>query len=436
MELQQPKGVRDFPPEEKIMRDKVVNALIKTFESYGFNPLETPILELWEVLTSKYGASQETDVMQEVYKLTDRGARDLGLRYELTLSTARFVGMNPQLKLPFKRYQIGSVFRDGPIKLGRYREFTQCDVDTFGCKRMTADAEILLLAIDAFEALGIQATLQVNNRKLLNGLLQAAGVPADKTESAIITIDKFDKQGADEVRKELEQKGISDDAIAKALGFFQAAGTNKEKLEQIEQFLPAGNGQGREGITELKELFSYLASVPEGRILFNPSLARGLAYYTGTVFEGFFEEGEVRSSICGGGRYDKMVGELLGSEKEMPAVGIAFGLEPITEQLKLLAKAKPGGMPKTVVKVLVVPIRCFEAAVGIAQRLRKAGIRTDIDLLGRGISKNLEAANQLDIPYSLIVGRQELEQGKVKLKDMRTGTEELLPLEEVEQRLA
>lgn len=429
MELQLPKGMRDFPPEEKILRDKVVGTLTKVFERYGFNPLETPIIERLDVLTAKYGASDETDVMKEVYRFKDQGGRDLGLRYELTVSTARFVGMNPQLKMPFKRYQLGDVFRDGPIKLGRYREFMQCDVDIFGCKGMAADAEILGLILDAFQALSIDGVVQVNNRKLLNDVIAAAGVPDGKAESVIITIDKLEKYGVDEVRKELEGKGIGDEAITRLLGFLQVTGSNEERLARISSFL----GKESEGAKELAELFSYVQGL--GNVIFTPSLARGLAYYTGTVFEGFFREGTVTSSICGGGRYDRMVGVLLGNQKEVPAVGVAFGIEPITEQLKLTAKERKERFPKTVVTAFVSPIKCFAEALPIVRRLREAGVRTEIDLQGRSISKNLDYANAMEIPFVLIIGKQELAEGKVKVKEMKTGEESLLTVDEAVTRL-
>lgn len=429
MELQLPKGMRDFPPEEKILRDKVINKLIKVFERYGFNPLETPIVERLDVLTAKYGASDETDVMKEVYRFKDQGDRDLGLRFELTLSTARFVGMDPTLKMPFKRYQIGNVFRDGPIKLGRYREFTQCDVDIFGVKQMTADAELIQLLFDGFKELNIDAVVQVNNRKLLNGLIQACGIPEDKSDTVIITIDKIEKQPIDEIKKELASKGIGDDAITKLISLFQMSGSNADKIKTVEQFLE-GEPEDSIGIIGLTELKEVLLLVNNQNLIFNPALARGLAYYTGTVFEGFFKNGRVKSSICGGGRYDSLVGTLLDGKKDLPAVGVAFGLEPITEELKL-----GSSMEKTVVKLFVIPIKCYDKVLPLVQRLRDAGIKTAIDLQGKGISKNLDYANVLDIPYVLIVGQRELDEGKVKLKDMRTGEEFLLTLEELEQKL-
>lgn len=422
MELQLPRGTRDFPPEEKILRDEVIGTLTTVFERYGFNPIETPIIERYDVLSAKYGASDETDVMKETYRLQDQGGRELGLRYELTLSTARFVGMNPQLKMPFKRYQIGEVFRDGPIKLGRYRQFTQCDVDIFGCASMAADAEVIRLILDAYDALGIRARVVVNNRKLLNGLIERAGIAPEKRESVIITIDKLEKVGEEEVRKELEEKAVPDEAIAQLLSSFKVQGSTEEKLAVLAELIGVN-----EGLAELRDLTGL---IPDDRVIIEPSLARGLAYYTSTVFEGFFESGEIRSSICGGGRYDEMVGALLGGAQQVPAVGVAFGIEPITEQLK----RERGLVRKSVADVYVAPIKCDAAA--IVQQLRGAGIKTDLDIQGRGISKNLDYANSLGIPYALIVGPRELEQGMVKLRDMASGDEQELTVEETIRALA
>ncbi|MFH1212221.1 MAG: ATP phosphoribosyltransferase regulatory subunit, partial [Candidatus Woesearchaeota archaeon] len=189
MKLANVKGTRDFPPEEKILRDQIVNTLKEVFELYGFYPLDTPIIEPYELLSAKCGAGEESDAMKETYCFTDQGKRKLGLRFELTLSTARFVAMNPDLKMPFKRYQIGDVFRDGPIKLGRYREFTQCDVDIFGTKSVLADAECISLALCALKKLGFDAYIELNNRKLLNGLIEQAGISKAKAEGIIIIID-------------------------------------------------------------------------------------------------------------------------------------------------------------------------------------------------------------------------------------------------------
>ena len=208
------KGTRDFPPEVMIIRQRIADIVRKVFESYGFNPLETPTFEYYETLASKFAGG--SDILKETYKFTDQGQRELALRYDLTVPFSRFIAMNPMLRLPFKRYQIGPVFRDGPIKSGRYREFTQMDVDVVGSSSMLSDAEIIQLTLDVFRKLKIDAIIKINNRKLLDEMMEYSGIPGEKRASVILSIDKLEKIGLEGVRKELE-KIISASSITKKL---------------------------------------------------------------------------------------------------------------------------------------------------------------------------------------------------------------------------
>ena len=272
MTLKTPKGTRDFLPEDKIVRDKIVASLKEIFELYGYNPLETPALELYDTLASKYAGGAE--ILKEVYTLTDNAERKLGLRYDLTIPFARVIAMNPEIKKPFKRYQIDRVWRDGPIKLGRYREFWQCDVDVVGIKSVRVDVELISLASTFFKKLGLDVTIFVNNRKLLNAMLDFAGVKKELQESVILSIDKLKKIGVDGVRKELEEKGIPDDSIAKALGIFNIGESENNKIiEKLDQFLT-----NKEGIEEIKELLKYCELFGAKNVQLNISLARGLSY--------------------------------------------------------------------------------------------------------------------------------------------------------------
>ncbi|MEM4263506.1 MAG: histidine--tRNA ligase [Candidatus Woesearchaeota archaeon] len=429
MELELAKGVRDFPPEEKIVRDEIVDKLKTVFERYGYSPFETPIIERFDVLSAKGGAGEESDVMKETFKLTDQGGRKLGLRFELTLSFSRFIGMNPTIKMPFKRYEIGPVFRDGPIKLGRYRQFWQCDVDVVGTDNMMADAELIMLALDCFKELGLNAYLQINNRKLLRGFIEFAGIDADKADSVIISVDKLEKFGKNEVIKELESKGIESGQATKLLDTMGIKGTNEEKLKTLKSVIK--NEIGQQGLKEVEEILSYLSAEQKKSVVFNPALARGLGYYTGPIFEGYLKESKITSSICGGGRYDKMIGQLLGSGKEYPAVGISFGLDVITDAIKLEKKEEK----KTVTQVYIIPIGTPKESMAIAQKLREKGIKTDISVAGKGISKNLDYANSLGIPYVIFIGSDELKQKKVKLRDMKTGKEEMVSVEAIEKKI-
>lgn len=427
MELRLPKGVRDFPPEEKIKRDELLNILKGVFEQYGFNPLETPIFERFKVLSAKYAGGSE--ILKETFRFTDQGERELALRYDLTVPLARFVGMNPQLKMPFKRYAIGRVFRDGPIKLGRYREFYQCDVDIVGTKSLLADAECIRLALAGFKRLGIPVKIMLNNRKLLEELLAKGGVPKEKALDAMLTLDKIKKVGIEDVKKELKDKNIPEESVDFIIKLSIDDCSEDEKITKIKSYLGETSGY-----QELIELLSYLKGAEN--VFFDPSLSRGLSYYTGTVFEGFVDpekkrETKITSSVCGGGRYDTMIGGLLQRNQEYPAVGFSFGLEPIMEFLK------EGGSveKKTSAQIYIIPIKTVDESLIIAEKLREMKINVDMDLTGRSISKNLDYANSYKFPYVLIIGNQELEQKKVKFKDMNSGEESLLGLEEVANRI-
>ena len=422
MELQLPKGTRDFSPEEKILRDKIVGTLKEVFELYGFAPLDTPVLEKFDVLASKYAGGAE--ILKETFKLKDQGARELGLRYDLTVSLARYIGMNPTIKMPFKRYQVGEVFRDGPVASARYRQFTQCDVDVIGSSSMAADAELVALIYVAFCKLNMEVNIKVNNRKLLNNILDYCGIEKSRQESAVLSIDKLEKLGINVVKNELKEQKIDDKKIGNILDILNIKGDNQQKISQLKKIL-----KNSEGLNEIEQLLSYLKNL-NFEADFDVSLARGLSYYTGTVIETFLKSSNVKSAVCAGGRYDNMIGSFLG-KGSIPAVGISFGVDRIYDALVERQETKQ----KTNTKVYLIPIKTLNESMKIAQQLRDAGINTDIDLNDKGPSKNLEYANSLGIPYVIFVGKKELEEGKVKLRDMKTGKEEMLRIEEVISKL-
>jgi histidyl-tRNA synthetase len=417
--VQLAKGVRDFAPNEKIARNYLVRTLKSIFEAYGFNPLETPIIERFETLSTKDSGSE---ILKEVFRFKDQGQRELALRFDLTVPFSRFVAMNPNLKMPFKRYQVGRVFRDGPIKLGRYREFWQCDVDVVGSSRMIADAEILSLAKKFFEKINLDVKIIVNNIKLINAIVEKAGVSKELIPNVLQTVDKLEKLGTEKVKQELLEKGFENaDEILRLL---DVPGDNREKFDYYSEILP-----DNEGLKELKEIFS----LTEG-INFAPELARGLSYYTGTVFEVKLKnKNEFSSSLAGGGRYDKMIGNYADNGKDYPAVGIAFGLEPILEVLKLQNKIE---LKNTVTKVFIVPIGDVQKEVlEIATQLRENKINTDVDLMNRKIPKNLKYVEAQQIPFALFVGENEIKEGKFKLKNMIDKSEEVLELSAVIEKL-
>jgi histidyl-tRNA synthetase len=276
MELQLPRGMRDFPPEEKILRDEVISVLKGIFELYGFSPLETPVVERWEVLSAKYSGGEE--ILKETFKLTDQGGRQLGLRYDLTVPLARFVGMNPTIKRPFKRYQIGTVYRDGPIKKGRTREFYQCDADIVGSSSPLADAECVQLALDVFEKLGIDVEVKINNRKVLYELAQAAEIPEELTEAAILSLDKLEKIGPDGVLREMIERGIARVSAERFLSGAQDREALKkgEGYRELEPVLSALRGPSR-GVDALARARLKLLHRDDLRSLCEELLSHGLA---------------------------------------------------------------------------------------------------------------------------------------------------------------
>lgn len=413
MKLETPKGMSDSHPQDEIVMQDILARLKKIFELYGFSPLDTPAVEKFEVLSSKYAGGEE--ILKETFGLGDQGKRKLGLRYDLTVPLARFVGMNPKLKLPFKRYQIGKVWRDGPVASSRYREFIQCDVDVVGASNSGYDAELLFLASRFFRELGLKHEIRLNNRKILNGILEYIGVAKEKKEPAILAVDKLEKLGRDEVVKELREKGIPADKAARLLELTQTGLIDIEK----------GLGEA-EGIREMKEVLRICEENPDysGNVVFDASLARGLSYYTGSVFEVFLKGSSVKSAVCAGGRYDRLIGSILGSG-DFPAVGISFGLSRIFDAVK-----KSSGK-KTVTQAFIIPIGTADRCIGIAEELRNAGIAAEMDLAGAGPSKNLRYANSLGIPIVVFIGEDELASGKAKIRDMRTGIESLAGLGEL-----
>jgi histidyl-tRNA synthetase len=401
------KGVNDIPPSRKILQNQVVDVIRRAFELYGFAPLETPLIERWETLSAKFAAGDDSDALREIFSLQDQGKRKLGLRFDLTVPLARYVAMNPNLKMPFKRYEMGPVFRDGPIKTGRTRQFWQCDADVVGNSSMLAEAELLAIFQEVFDKLDLPVVIKVNNRKLLNGILSQVGVK-DK-EGAIISIDKLEKIGVAGVCKELTCTSQQKDDIFSLIEPGISLSALKKKITDPE---------GLEGVKELEELFKYLRKL-KVKFKFDVSLARGLAYYTGTVYEVFAKKG-ISCSIGSGGRYDDMIGSYLGGGRIVPAVGISFGLVPIMECLD--------NDDVSSTKIFLIPINVD--CLGIAQQLRGMGVNTDV-ASKKGLSKNLQYASALGIPYVAIVGEDEVKKGKILLRNMKNGDEKLVVVEDI-----
>lgn len=426
MELDTAKGMRDIMPEEAQLREEVISQLKSVFRSYGFVPLETPLIERYDVLSAKFGAGQESDAMSETYTLTDNGNRELGLRFDLTVPLSRFIGMNRTIKLPFKRYQIGRVFRDAPIKAGRYREFTQCDVDIVGATSMMADATCILLAYETYTKLGLDVTIRVNNRIFLFELLQSYGIKEEDCPSIIMSIDKLDKIGIQGVLDEIKTKGFDAAAAKKAVElFFDAQNKSfEEQLTMFKQHLPES-----EGLEQLKEVMSFCK---KPQIVFDPTLARGLGYYTGTIFEIDGKDSKI-GSLGGGGRYDKLIGNYLESNKqatnrEYPAVGISFGLDRIVDILKQQQKNNKETKKQVSCDILLVPLGTQSETFAIAQKLRSKGLRVDIDMMNRNVGKNVKFALDYDIPFVGVVGENELAAKEVLVKNLHKNSQETVAI--------
>lgn len=425
MKFQPAKGTRDFLPEEMITRQKVLEIIKNVFETYGFQPLETPAIESWELLSAKGAGGSE--ILKETYNFEDLGKRRIGLRYDLTVPLARVVASNPSLQLPFKRYQIEKVWRYGEITKSRFREFLQADIDTVGSSSMLADAEVVACAISVFTALGFDKfVVRINNRKILNALTKYAKVGDNKINSVLIAVDKLDKIGIKGVERELTEIKLSKDSIKTILDFIQIKGKPEEILNRAEKLL-GDVSEGKQGIAELKELINYLQRMKvEPKFKVDFSLARGLDYYTGPIFEVFAEEGI--GSVAGGGRYDKMIG--LFSGKDMPATGISLGIERIIEVMKERGMIKQN-KSKTKVFVAAVNDEVRDDALELAQKLRQSGISADMDLKNRNLTRQLEYADSLGIPFVAIVGKKELEKNVIKIRDMGMKTERELTIDEI-----
>lgn len=416
IKLMNPRGTKDYIGKEQQIRKNIRNTLTEVFEVYGYEELETPILNYTEVLASKYAGGSE--ILKEMYGLTDQGKRDLALRYDLTIPNAKVVGMTKQLGMPFKRYEIGRVFRDGPVKTGRLREFTQCDVDIVGIKSQIAEAEILAMAIEALNRLDLDITISINNRKILNGLLTLLEVEKERQNDVILTLDKIEKIELKEIEKELKEYGINKEIIEKLLELI----ANPKELDKI--LVEKSNETMKEGLKELKELNKYLYGLNlTEKFRFNPFLARGLDIYTGTVYEIFLNNSNIKSSIAAGGRYDNIITKYIKDGKEYPAVGISFGLDVIYQAL-----IEESINVKTETELYLIPLGTELEALKIITELRKKGIKSEMEMKSIRLKKSLDYANKKGIKYVIILGENELDRGEIKIKNMEESTEETISI--------
>ena len=442
-----PKGTRDFSPEQVLKRSYIFDTIKKVFTKYGYRPIETPTMENLSTLTGKYGDEGDQLLFKVLNNgdylakadetaLSEKNSRKLtasiskrGLRYDLTVPFARYVVMNRNdIALPFKRYQIQPVWRADRPQKGRYQEFYQCDVDVVGSRSLAYEAELVQIYDEVFAALGVQVIIRVNNRKVLAGIAEIAGI-SDKFVEMTVAIDKLDKIGMDGVKQEMSKRAISEAAQDSIAACLEAS-----ELDELEKLLSASE-VGSQGITEIRTFFQYFGQNADNKVVFDPTLARGLSYYTGCIFEVVLDRSvesqeKVRmGSLGGGGRYDDLTG--IFGMKDVSGVGVSFGaarIFDVMEELDLFLKESTADL-----KVLFI---AFDKATHlyafkILTELRQAGINSDIYPDPVKMQKQLKYANARKVPFVVLVGSQEMESGQLTLKDMSSGAQEKLTAQQL-----
>ena len=414
MLIQNVKGGYDYIPQEQIIRNYINNTLKEVFEEYGYKPIETPILCYYDILSDKY--DENNDILKEIYKLEDQGNRKLGLRYDLTVPFAKFIALNKnRITLPFKRYEINKVFRDGPVKIGRDREFTQCDVDVVGIAGQYIDAELLSLYNEAFKRLNIEIIIKYNNRKLMTGLILESKINENLVPNVTTILDKKDKLTEQELNKMLKELGLNDNQINNINKYF-----NMNIKEISIQFQNTKNETLKEGIKEINNLKKYLKGINIDNICkLDITLARGQNYYTGNVFEVYEKNKKLKGSIGGGGRYDNIVGNFINDGNNYPTVGISFGLTSIYE----LLKNKKIFQEKSLIDFYIIPLDTEIESLTLANNLRNQGYKVEIEMNKKKLKKSLEYANKEKIPYVIILGEDEIKTKTIKIKDMKNNKE-------------
>ncbi len=431
MKLMNVKGTFDYMPEDMAIRNRITDVLRKNFEKYGYLPIETPMLNYYDLLSYKYG--DDAEILSEIYHLTDQGERDLGLRYDLTVPFCKVVGLSKGLTMPFRRYEIGRVFRNGPVKAGRTREFYQCDVDVVGIDNRYIEAEQILMAINTYRELGIEIYVRYNNRKLMSGIILASGVDSNNIDKVIGVIDKLEKVSKEELYDMLREIGLKDEVIDKLFELFSMDYSQYESINFADDIKEAKR-LFDEGLSEIKELNGYLLEL--GIIddcKFTPTLARGLSIYTGVVFEFYDKLKRINCAIGAGGRYDKIITNFMNNGEEYPAVGLSFGLEPIFVILKENEKKV------RLIDIYMVPFGEEKERVEtlkLASKFRSMGYRVLIEMKKKKIGKCFEYADRENIHYVMIIGSDEVNSQVFKIKDMDEKVEHTYNLLELEEYLS
>ena len=412
-------GFMELLPNEQILFNQMKQTIEDTYKTYGFLPIDTPVIELSEVLLAKAGGETE----KQIYRFT-KGDTDLSLRFDLTVPLAKYVAKNyGNLSFPFRRYQIGKVYRGERAQKGRYREFYQCDIDIIGDETLDIinDAELPSVIATTFRKLGFEDfTIKINNRKILNGLYASIN-QTEKSVDIMRIIDKIDKIGDEAVVEELTKIEVPEDAIEKIMQFIKIDGTIDAKLEKLES-LQIDNETYKTGVEELKQVVKYirLFGIEDKNFTIDLSIARGLDYYTGTVYETFLNGYRELGSVCSGGRYENLAQNY--TDKKLPGVGVSIGLTRLFYKLNELNLIKSD--KKSISELLILPMtENMEVPIKLATELRSLNVNTEIYLNNKKLKAKMKYADKLEIPYIIVIGDDEIESSMVKIKNMKTGEE-------------
>lgn len=424
-------GFMELLPADQMVFNQMLETIKRTYETYGFIPLDTPMIEKSEVLLAKSGG----ETAKQVYRF-NKGDNDLALRFDLTVPLARYVSQHfGELTFPFKRYHIGKVFRGEKPQKGRFREFYQCDIDIIGFESLSVvnDAEILSVIYSTFKALGFEDfTIRLNNRKILNGFFESLDI-TDKAEVLRI-IDKMEKIGQAAVLDELKSIGLSDGDAGSVVKFVGIKGSCREIIENLRR-LEVSNDMFSEGIDELELVINYIDAfkVPSGNYAVDLTIARGLDYYTGTIYETILNQYPSIGSVCSGGRYDNLAQNY--TTKKLPGVGISIGLSRLYYQLReagVLGESRKA----TPSQILIIPMKeTMPQALEFATKVREAGIAAEIYFNEGKIGKKFSYADKLGIPYAVVVGEDEVNTGIYKLKNMATGDQAELDIQRIIEQI-
>lgn len=424
-------GFMELLPKEQILFNQMKEKIQKSYEKFGFLPLDTPIIEMANVLLAKAGGETE----KQIYRF-QKGDNDLALRFDLTVPLAKYITeYYNELSFPFRRYQIGKVYRGERPQKGRFREFYQCDIDIIGDGELSIinDAEMPSIIYNTIRELGFEDfTICINNRKILNGLFQELN-QEELSVDIMRIIDKLEKIGEENVKASLTELGVKEDAIEKIIKFIRIDGTTDEKLQELEK-LGFTSELFKQGLQELKQVVTYVRAfgVPDSNFKVDLTIARGLDYYTGTVYETFLNEYREIGSVCSGGRYDNLA-EFY-TDRKLPGVGVSIGLTRLFYKLNELNAIEVN--KKSIAELLVLPMtENIEKVIEIGSTIREAGISTEIYLEDKKIKAKFKYADRLQIPYVAVIGDDEIANGKIALKDMQTGVQENLTIQEVIEKL-